>query len=622
MENQEGDYVNDHSQSIYIDPRLEERLERNEQKQNIGSGEDQNIDVPSLRVNLYPHQKTSVYMMERVERERMFKIEGDMELSTNMSVFGDKPGFGKTLAFLSLVVRDKMPWKEDGEYFYYNQTIATGSASTYNLVKKIKMKKINCTLVVASSSIVGQWENEIKRTNLKYSICCTRKSIEQLTVENYDIVVVSSTMYNDLMKKYQNLAWKRFAFDEAASTRIVSMNHIYAGFYWFITATFPALDRLTGRKEHFLRSVFKYMSPELFNMMLVKNSDLYVASSFSMPSTRYVTHKCINSSISRLLLPVLDGGVNEMIAAGDVEGAIRNLGGIKESNLVDVVITKKMDELQKAQDHLRDAIKANSRRSTKETKETIKKWEEKVSEIEKTIKNIKERFNEALEGDCIICQDKLYNPVMLSCCQNIYCMGCIADLIKSKRNQNVPCPMCRTHITSENIIKIKGYGDMNCENKEEHKEGYEKKKKREVVFIDEDDDYEEKKEMKWEEHKEMSRPDTVEYILKHNPRGKFIIFSSHDASFDIIRSKLQEMNVSSVEIKGTKDVKEKKLKSYVEGDIKVIFLNAQYNGAGINLQNTSDIILYHEMPEHIMKQVIGRANRIGREIPLTVHQLK
>jgi len=52
-----------------------------------------------------------------------------------------------------------------------------------------------------------------------------------------------------------------------------------------------------------------------------------------------------------------------------------------------------------------------------------------------------------------------------------------------------------------------------------------------------------------------------------------------------------------------------------------VILNSRFNGAGINLETASDIILYHEMPSAIREQVVGRALRIGREGDLIVHNL-
>jgi len=60
---------------------------------------------------------------------------------------------------------------------------------------------------------------------------------------------------------------------------------------------------------------------------------------------------------------------------------------------------------------------------------------------------------------------------------------------------------------------------------------------------------------------------------------------------------------------------------FKDGKLKVIFLNSSFDGAGLNLQEATDIILYHDMPPHTQSQIIGRANRIGRQLPLHVHHL-
>ena len=44
-------------------------------------------------------------------------------------------------------------------------------------------------------------------------------------------------------------------------------------------------------------------------------------------------------------------------------------------------------------------------------------------------------------------------------------------------------------------------------------------------------------------------------------------------------------------------------------------------GAGINLQEATDIIMYHSISSEHRRQIIGRANRIGRTCELTVHNL-
>ena len=68
--------------------------------------------------------------------------------------------------------------------------------------------------------------------------------------------------------------------------------------------------------------------------------------------------------------------------------------------------------------------------------------------------------------------------------------------------------------------------------------------------------------------------------------------------------------------------RESKLKNFKDGNVNVIFLNSRFNGAGINLEQTNDIILYHKMGEDIRRQVLGRALRIGRKEILIIHEFK
>ena len=60
---------------------------------------------------------------------------------------------------------------------------------------------------------------------------------------------------------------------------------------------------------------------------------------------------------------------------------------------------------------------------------------------------------------------------------------------------------------------------------------------------------------------------------------------------------------------------------FKSGKIPVLFLNSTFNGAGLNLTESTDIILCHQMTESQETQIIGRANRIGRTEKLNVHHL-
>ena len=123
-------------------------------------------------------------------------------------------------------------------------------------------------------------------------------------------------------------------------------------------------------------------------------------------------------------------------------------------------------------------------------------------------------------------------------------------------------------------------------------------------------------------NRRKTKPETILDIINNNKKGKFIVFSNYSESFGHIHKVLQENNISYKELQGQTSTRNKTIKEFKCGDIKVMFLNSKNNGAGINLQEASDIILYHKLEKDLETQVVGRANRIGRKQELFVHQLK
>ena len=72
---------------------------------------------------------------------------------------------------------------------------------------------------------------------------------------------------------------------------------------------------------------------------------------------------------------------------------------------------------------------------------------------------------------------------------------------------------------------------------------------------------------------------------------------------------------------GNQKLIEKTLKDYKEGDVQVLLLNSMIEGAGMNLENTTHLVFMHKTEEKFIQQVIGRAQRYGREAPLNIIML-
>ena len=121
-------------------------------------------------------------------------------------------------------------------YPYINQTISFNS----NLIKTYKIEryeKLNCNLILMSPSIVQQWKKELEYSELKVIIINSKKKVENVDPEKYDVLIITPSMYNYLVGTFSRYSWKRFIFDEPANIRVTNMKKVHAGFYWFITAT-------------------------------------------------------------------------------------------------------------------------------------------------------------------------------------------------------------------------------------------------------------------------------------------------------------------------------------------------------------------------------------------------
>jgi SNF2 family DNA or RNA helicase len=52
-----------------------------------------------------------------------------------------------------------------------------------------------------------------------------------------------------------------------------------------------------------------------------------------------------------------------------------------------------------------------------------------------------------------------------------------------------------------------------------------------------------------------------------------------------------------------------------------LLINPKAYGSGLNLENTTDVVIYHKLNEQMNRQVIGRAQRPGRTSRLRIWYL-
>lgn len=505
-----------------------------------------------------------------------FKLNGN-----HRYLLGDFTVTHNTLSMATLIFRDKMTWDTNTMYNFSNTLSLVGGC-----IKKtttVTYEKIDTTLVLVSQSIIHQWYDEIIKTPLAVTMLTSRKSIETTVIENYDVVLVTPTMYNRLVSKYSRVAWKRFIFDEPGHIKVPSMRKIVTGFIWLITAT-PDTIVTKHRKcrDSFMFDIVGSVGWQTFsqyyNYLIIKNDDAFIQFSFSMPPTEHYYHKCYNP-VYKAVRGFVTSRITEMISAGNISGAINALGGGKTQNIVELIKQKKDEEVEELMSRIKILSIRNKRKQ-------VKKLEEKVRRLQAQIEELGQRYKEILSGSCNICMETITDPVMEPGCQNIFCGKCLLIWLENKNS----CPLCRKNVDKSKLIYI---GKQTENNIPIH-----------------------------EEKKPLTKIDTIIHLLEKNPDKQFIVFSSWDQTFLPIRDVMTNNGIDFIEIKGDVNTRKKNIDKYKSGQIKVIFLNSKFNGTGINLQETDSIIVYHKMDNLTLNQIIGRANRLGRIDPLKVHHLQ
>jgi len=527
----------------------------------------------NLDIQLYPHQLHSIYMMEELERNKCLEKD-NVKIYTKIGINSDITGYGKTISMIGLILRDKMEW--DLNSIYTEERL---ELYTHKFQKNItyQYQKVNTTLILVNKPLVSHWIKEFSHTNLR--VCSITKPLEvyNTCILEYDVIIVIPNLYNALIDNNKNICWKRFVYDEPSSIIVSNMRELHAGFIWFVSATPYDIYNKHKKRKGFMK-IITFLLNKIIEYIIIKNDDNFVIESYQMPKTNYIHHTC-NLPVYKLVNGLIDNKILKIIESGNIETAIELLGGKStKSSIIDIIKQNKTIELEEIQTKIKIWELRNN-------EEKINIWKRKQQNVSNELIELEKRFQNMLNDTCSICYEIISQPVIEPNCYNIFCTKCLIEWLCNKNN----CPLCRKEIkTTELIYKTE------MKNDEDKKKCCRKLKTKEETIIE---------------------------IINNNKNGKFILFSDYFESFYTIRKILNENNINFVELKGTFLNIQNNLENYKNGSVNVLFLNSKTDNSGLNLENTTDIILYHTLDENTTKQVIGRGNRLGRKIELNVHYL-
>ena len=591
-----------------------------------------------IKIPLKTHQLTLLKKCCQLENSSHNSIKlydsvnnTESELKSTFGIIGDIVGSGKTLTILALIAKknllqNKLPkMMNKGTITFTEISLVEYDVKPYNII-------------VVPHTIYKQWVGTIEKyTTLKYFGINNKKSYEafseifksEKTSKEFDanIILVANTRFADFNRinlPYWNQYshYSRYIFDEADMMKIGGSQFIKCSFMWFVTSSYRTLlnpyvsivwknsngetsdyynyslgFNIRSRQGGLTHSGFikNYMTniisfPNKYKQQLVlRNSDEFVREAFNLLD--YISHT-INCK-TPYYLKILDKNVSQDIInhinAGDLKGAIEKVDCSKfnEHDLIKGITRELEIKLKNLQIEF-DMKSKMTFSSAKGKDESLKKIHIKIGNVKDKINSIQEKLKNSQM--CAICYDDLDNTSIAPCCNTKYCFSCISKWL----HQNKNCPFCRAKIDFNSLIIVTD-------------NILEKKKESEVLLS-----------------KLYNLKIIIEKQMK-SPKFKMLIFSEYYNSFEHIEELLKSYGIKYANVIGTTNTINKTVRLYKETEacdkIDVLLLNANYCANGMNLENSSDIVLYHSMNKDITTQIIGRGQRPGRTEVLNVWNL-
>jgi len=531
------------------------------------------LQPDSIKLKLKPHQLASIYKI--IELDSTCKLNcgnGEYNITSNVGILGDYPGSGKTITMLSAISMLKgiettqLPNTRSFSRLSFGITITN----------ELETEFTNTTLIVIPNNLVDHWESHLKKTDLTYEIV-TESEIDKIEFSGYDVVICPARFYNKLIITEPEYRWNRVVIDEADSIPIPRMLKPNARFLWLITSTYLNIAR--KKNKGFLKDVFSCVEiiKRYFYAVVIHCNPDFVKKSFSLKSPIVTQIKCTVENYISAIYPFLSEKVAECINAGNIEQAIFELGGTIDSleNIITLLIKDINNKIVKSRANLKTIEKLEL--SPEDKQSQITKLNEKLASLETRKSSIITSIKNHANGTCTICLGNLKVPTVTNCCATVFCGECLLLWAKTSNK----CPICReTLIPTE----LKTIGD----------------KIYEVTTP------------------QLTKMDALLNLLDKYPEGRFLIFVD-SAIFSTVGDFLKENNkkygiLTAMRIGPT-------IQKFRNREINIILLSPQHNGAGIEIPEATDVILFHSLDPQLELQTIGRAQRPQRLGVLNVWKL-
>lgn len=409
---------------------------------------------PLKKTILTTHQKRVLFYIRLLESEHPIPIFSssnkksndhsnteNMYFHTNYAFYADPICTGKSFVILSLLSLHRCVERKKLLTIWSN-------GLGMNVFSKIQNFEIPLSILVTPQTSLAQWDNLFKEeTNIKYFIVDSEEAIDQINVYEYEVLVVSDTIFDKICLQFQGFSVSRIIFDDLLHLEIKEgedrphksepqqnfnyvpssglssfvnnpsepglFGNLRASFTWFVSSEPHAcLQRYRKSRLPFsviINQIFSFPHPGL----VFRNEDTTLEQSLSviLPEIEFKFKSIFLQKIEEL----------------SIDNEIKNILSIQ--NLSDIY------------SHLLTILIKNIHMKIK----SIGYICENLSQDK--IKTIIERYESLIDP---VTYDKISHPVILSCCHQIFDLLSISKCLSS----DMRCPFCRKEAKWEDITGI------------------------------------------------------------------------------------------------------------------------------------------------------------------------
>lgn len=533
--------------------------------------------IPNKNVSLKIHQRAALQKCIDLEQR---KYKDTME--SCIGIIGDAVGTGKSYIVLSLIQSEYDPPRR-------TRNIMHSCGDVFTSYMPETRKPGNFNVLVIPFNLVSQWlvyVNEFGR--FRYRIIKKRKDLLNFSVENIDILIVTSSFHNDvaLLLEHSNIRVKRVIYDEADSIRIPNCVKIHADFHWFVTGSYKKLlypMHINHRgyiKNEFTALNNRILDSSLESIVVVCDGD-FVAQSIKLPPLIRKKIICDEPKCITILNGIVDSRILQFLNAGDTESALSCINGSAKIHKNDVLRTL-LNKYEFDMHNVRvtgEAIPNMYFFNEVDKQHAIEMNKKKITVLDEKIQNILERAIQ--NGVCPLCLENIKeNRVIMKCCNQSSCLPCSHTWFK----KSYSCPYCRHEICNDQFMVV-----------------VDKHPNEKIVYD--------------------KNHHLIKLLHERGDNARLLVYANYKNTLDNLCEKLEKASIKFSCLKGNNSVVKNICDNFETGKCRVLLINSEFYGAGLNITSATDIVIYHNMDAELQDQIIGRAYRVGRRTPLNVWDL-